>query len=87
MQTCSHLPIGPLVLWVPETMSCGVKRPERGAEYSPAYGAGSRMHGSWEIAVLVALHTVGIAEPRIMASDPARLRLEFEPINRLSLYC
>ena len=87
MQTCSQLPIGPLVLWVPETISRGVKRPERGAEYSPAYVVGSRMHGSWETAVLAAPHTVGIVEPRIMASDPTRLKLEFEPINRLSLYC
>jgi len=87
MQTCSQLPIGSLVLWVPETISRGVKRPERGAEYSPAYGVGSRMHGSWQIAVLVALHAVGIVERRVMASDPTRLRLEFEPINRLSLYC
>lgn len=77
MQTCSQFPIGLLVSCVPETISRGVKRLERGPEYSPAYGVGLRMHGSWEIAVLVVLHTVGIVERLVMASDPTKVVLGY----------
>lgn len=79
MQTCSQLPIAPLVVCVPVTI-----RVELSVHLYMV--SDPRMHGSWEIAVFEALHKAGIVRCRVMTNDPKRHGFEFEPINRL-LYC